>query len=65
MNKQIAIAALAGLFSLGAFAQTHVPLQEQSAARVDADSSMTHHHKHHKHHKHPTSAAVDAPAMKP
>jgi len=71
MNKQITIAALAGLFSLGAFAQasapTVAPAQEQSAAPADAASTAKHHHKRHKHHKHHASAAVpaSAPAMKP
>jgi len=71
INKQITIATLAGLFSLGAFAQASAPVaapaQEQTAAPADAASTAKHHHKHHKHHKHHASAATEAsaPAMKP
>jgi hypothetical protein len=77
MNKQITIAALAGLFSLGAFAQASAPVaapaQEQVAAPAEAASAAKHHHKHHKHHKHHASAVTEAsapvpasaPAMKP
>jgi hypothetical protein len=66
VNKQITIAALAGLFSLGAFAQALAPVaapaQEQAAVPADAASGVKHHHKHHKQHKHHASAATEASA---
>ena len=77
MNRQFTTAALAGLFSLGAFAQASAPVpapaQEQVAAPAEATSAVKHHHKHHKHHKHHASAVTEAsaavpasaPAMKP
>lgn len=69
MNKQITIAAFAGLFSLGAFAQASAPAaapaQEQTAAPADAASTVKHHHKHHKNHKHHASATAEASAAVP
>ncbi|QCP54533.1 hypothetical protein FAZ95_37255 [Trinickia violacea] len=67
MQKKIAVAALAGLFSLAVFAQASNP---QAAPSQDATMDSTpmaspapapvkhkHHHRHHHHHK---AAASDA-----
>jgi hypothetical protein len=64
MNKQIIVAALAGLFSLAAFAQASAPVstpaEAQAPATADAASAVKHKHthKHHKHHH--ASSAVEA-----
>jgi hypothetical protein len=78
MNKHIIVGALAGLFSLGAFAQASTPVSNpadaQASVAPEAASAVTHKHAHkHKHHKHhhastvaeASAPAADAPITKP
>ena len=67
MNKQILAAAVAGLFSIGAFAQASTPVETSAQAATEqasAPAAKHHHKKHHKHahHHHAASAAGDAQA---
>jgi hypothetical protein len=70
MNKHILVAAVAGLFSIGAFAQPSAPAGEPAQAPAAAAAEQAsapaakHHHKKHKHahHHHAASASSDAQA---
>ncbi|OAJ52566.1 hypothetical protein A6V36_14280 [Paraburkholderia ginsengiterrae] len=68
MNKQILAATVAGLFSIGAFAQASTPVDAPAPAaateQASAPAAKHHHTKHHKHahHHHAASAAGDAQA---
>ncbi|MGF6604556.1 ABC-type nickel/cobalt efflux system permease component RcnA [Paraburkholderia sp. GAS448] len=72
MNKQIIVAALAGLFSLGALAQASAPMAQPETPAADSSMSKPHHmkkaHTHrHAHQQQQTSAmsgTQDAPAAK-
>jgi hypothetical protein len=68
MNKQIIVVALAGLFSLGAFAQASAPVSTHAEEPAPAEAASavkhthTHKHKQHKHHHASAVAEASAPA---